>query len=111
METYRLIDHTRDTCQGRPPPTTPIKAIAWQMQAQVRPDDEQIGQQKQLKACVVVGTTIDASQLSDAEVIRAYKGQAQAEGGVRFLDDPLCLVSSLVVKTPCRIQGLLLVMT
>jgi transposase len=111
VETYSLIDHKRYACKGRPTPTTPIQAIAWQMQAQVRPDDEQIGQQKQLKACFVVGTTIDASQLSDAEVIRAYKGQAQAEGGFRFLKDPLFFVSSLFVKKPCRIQGLLMVMT
>ena len=111
VETYSLIDHKRYACKGRPTPTTPIHAIAWQIQAQVRPDDEQIGQQKQLKACFVVGTTIAASQLSDAEVIRAYKGQAQAEGGFRFLKDPLFLVSSLFVKKPCRIQGLLMVMT
>jgi transposase len=111
VDAYRLIDHKRYACKGRPTPTTPIKAIAWQIQAQVRPDDEQIGQQKQLKACFVVGTTIDASQLSDAEVIRAYKGQAQAEGGFRFLKDPLFFVSSLFVKKPCRIQGLLMVMT
>jgi transposase len=111
VETYSLIDHKRYACKGRPTPTTPIKAIAWQIQAQVRPDDEQIGQQKQLKACFVVGTTIDASQLSDAEVIRAYKGQAQAEGGFRFLKDPLFFVSSLFVKKPSRIQGLLMVMT
>jgi transposase len=106
-----LIDHTRYACKGRPTPTTPLKAIAWQRQAQVRPHDEQRRQRKQHKACCVVGTTIDASQLSDAEVIRAYKGQAQAEGGFRFLKDPLCFVSSLFVKKPSRIQGLLMVMT
>jgi transposase len=111
VESSSLIDHKRYACKGRPTPTTPINALAWQIQAQVRPDDEQIGQQKQLKACFVVGTTIDASQLSDAEVIRAYKGQAQAEGGFRFLKDPLFFVSSLFVKKPCRIQGLLMVMT
>ena len=49
--------------------------------------------------------------VSDAEVIRAYKGQAQAEGGFRFLKDPLFFVSALFVKKPTRIQGLLMVMT
>jgi transposase len=68
-------------------------------------------QRKQHKACFVVGTNIDASQVSDAEVIRAYKGQAHAEGGFRFLKDPLFFVSSLFVKKPSRIQGLLMVMT
>src|SRR5881409_916301 len=63
------------------------------------------------KGCFVVGTNIEVSHLSDLEVIAAYKGQAQAEGGFRFLKDPLFFVSSLFVKKPCRIQGLLMVMT
>ena len=85
--------------------------MAWQMQAQVRPDTETIEQQKQHKACFVLGTNIDASQLHEADVIAAYKGQAQVEGGFRFLKDPLFFVSSLFVKKPSRIQGLLMVMT
>jgi transposase len=106
-----LIAHKRYACQGRPTPTTPIKAIEWQIQGHVRPDDEQIAYSKQYKACFVVGTNIEASQLSDADIIQAYKGQAQAEGGFRFLQDPLFFVSSLFVKKPSRIQGLLMVMT
>ena len=111
IDTYSLLDHKRYACKGRPTPTTPLKAITWQLHAQVRPHDEQMKQRKQQKACFSVGTNIDASQLSDAEVIRAYKGQAQAEGGFRFLKDPLFFVSSLFVKKPSRIQGLLMVMT
>src|SRR5439155_3855102 len=54
---------------------------------------------------------IQARHVSDAEVIRAYKAQSGVEGGFRFLKDPLFFVSSLFVKKPSRIQGLLLVMT
>src|SRR5256886_4028757 len=111
LDADRLLDHKRYAGKGRPTPTPPLKAIAWQIQAQVRPHDEQMRQRKQHKACFVVGTNMDASQLSDAEVIRAYKGQAQAEGGFRFLKDPLFFVSSLFVKKPSRLHGLLLVMT
>ena len=63
------------------------------------------------KGCFVVGTNIEVSHLSDLEVMAAYKGQAQAEGGLRFLKDPRFFVSSWFVKKPCRIQGLLMVMT
>src|SRR5438552_3090409 len=65
----------------------------------------------QHNACFVLGTNIAASQLRDPEIIAAYKAQAQAEGGFRFLKDPLFFVSSLFVKKPSRIQGLLMVMT
>jgi transposase len=111
VEVSRLIEHTHYVGKGRPTPTTPIKSIAWQIQAQVRSDQETLAYHKRCKACFVVGTNIEAEQVSDADVITAYKGQAQAEGGFRFLKDPLFFVSSLFVKKPCRIQGLLMVMT
>lgn len=81
------------------------------MQAQVRLDAERIEDAKPHKACFVLGTNIETEQLSDAEVLAGYKAQSQAEGGCRFLTDPLFFVSSLCVKKPCRIQGLLMVMT
>ena len=71
VDTSRLIEHPHYACKGRPTPNTPIKAIDWQMQAQVRPDQERIAYRKQHKACFVVGTNIDVSQLSDLEVMQA----------------------------------------
>jgi len=89
----------------------PVKAIEWQIQAPVRPHEAVIGHQKQQNAGFVIGTNICASQLSDTEVIAACKRQSRVEGGFRCLKDPLFFVSSLLVKKPCRIQGLLMVMT
>ena len=111
VQSYELIEHKRYAKKGRPMADTPLKAIAWQMQAQVRPDAERLEEAKHHKACFVLGTNIEAEQLSDAEVITGYKGQAHVEGGFRFLKDPLFFVSSLFVKKPSRIQGLLMVMT
>jgi transposase len=111
VDTSSVIEHKHYAGQGRPTPTSPRKASDWQMHAQARPDQEQLALRKQQSACFVIGTNIEATQLSDPEVIRAYKAQAQAEGGFRFLKDPLFFVSSLFVKKPCRIQGLLMVMT
>lgn len=111
VEAYSLVKPKHYARQGRPTPTTPIHSRHWQMQAQVQPHHAKIAYDKHHKACGVVGTNIAAAQLSDPEVIHAYQGQAPAEGGFRFLKDPLCFVSSWFVKKPCRIQGLLLVMT
>jgi Transposase len=111
LDTSRVIEHKRYAGKGRPTPTSPLKAIAWQIHAQVRPAQEVIEAHKQQRACLVIGTNIPACHLSDAEVIRAYKAQSGVEGGFRFLKDPLFFVSSLFVKKPSRIQGLLMVMT
>jgi transposase len=111
VESYELIDHKRYGHKGRPTAQTPLRALEWQMQAQVRRAAKHIEDAKQHAACFVLGTNIETEQLSDAEVVAGYKAQAQAEGGFRFLKDPLFFVSSLFVKKPCRIQGLLMVMT
>jgi transposase len=111
LESSHLTEHKRYAGKGRPTASTPLKAIEWQIQAQVLADDQAMERDKQAKACYVLGTNIDASELSDTEVIVAYKGQAQVEGGFRFLKDPLFFVSSLFVKKPNRIEGLLMVMT
>jgi transposase len=111
VDSSTLIEHKRYAGKGRPTPRTPLKAIEWQIQARGRPDQEAMRHHQQVKACVVLGTNIGASELSDAEVLAAYKGQSRVEGGFRFLKDPLFFVSSLFVKKPSRIEGLLMVMT
>ena len=63
-------------------------------------------------SCFVLGTTIPKNELTDKEIILAYKNQSNAvERGFRFLKDPLMFTSSLFVKKPKRIMGLLMVMT
>jgi transposase len=111
VETARLIEHRHYAGTGRPTPITPIKALDWQRPTQGQPEHERLAYRKQQEACFVIGTNIDAHQLGEAEVMHAYNAQAQAEGGFRFLKAPLFFVSSLFVKQPCRIQGLLMVMT
>jgi len=111
VESAHLTPYKRYAGKGRPPPRTPLQAIEWQIQAQVHADDETLEQDKPAQACDVLGTHIAASELSHAAVIVAYKGQAQVDGGFRFLKDPLFFVSSLFVKKPNRIEGLLMVMT
>jgi transposase len=111
MVSSHLTEHKRYAGKGRPTPSTPLKASAWQIQVHVQADDKTIEQAKHAQACSILGTNIAPSELRDTEVITAYKGQSHVEGGFRFLKDPLFFVSSLFVKKPNRIEGLLMVMT
>ncbi len=106
-----LTPHIQYARKGRPRPTTPIKAIEWQLGASAVPDDAKITSRLQRKGCFVLGTRISDTDLRDAEVFAGYKGQSAVEGGFRFLKDPLFFASSLFVKKPSRIQGLLTIMT
>jgi uncharacterized protein DUF4277 len=111
VDSSHLSDQQRYARQGRPTPRLPVKAIDWLIQAHVRPAEAAIAPQQHRHACVVIGTTSGTNAWQDTEVIPADTRQSQVAGGFRFLNDPRVCVSSLFVKTPCRIQGLLLVMT
>src|SRR5215470_15556041 len=76
LDTSQLSDHKRYAGKGRPTSTSPLKALEWQIRAQVRPAQKVIEGHKQQDACFVIGTNIQACQVSDAEVIRAYKAQS-----------------------------------
>jgi transposase len=106
-----LTEHKHYAGKGRPTSSTPLKAIPWQIHGHVQVDAKTLEQAKHTQACYILGTNIDASEVRDTEVITAYKGQAHVEGGFRLLKDPLFFVSSLFVKKPNRIAGLLMVMT
>ena len=106
-----LSQHIQYARKGRPTSDTPIKAIHWQIQACVTLDILKRTKHQQRKACFVLATSIPEMDLTDEEVIAGYKGQSAVEQGFRFLKDPVFFVSSLFVKKPSRIVGLLMVMT
>lgn len=105
-----LTPHRQYARRGKPTPETPV-TVRWQITAGVMPDPDKLLQHHRRKACFVLGTNIPATEVSDQDVIAAYKGQHAVERGFRFLKDPVFFVSSLFVKKPSRIQGLLMVMT
>ena len=111
VESSHVSAHTHYASTGRPTPRTPLKAIAWQIQAHVCADDATIEHHKHVQACFVLGPPIAASELSHVEGIAAYTGQSHVEGGFRLLNEPRFCVSSLLVKKPNRIEGLRMVMT
>jgi transposase len=99
---HELLPHKRYAKRGRPGPNTPLQAINWQIQAQIVVDEDR---------CFVLATNIPDRELTDVEVFHAYMNQSSVERGFRFLKDPLFFVSSLFLKKPSRIEGLLMVMT
>jgi transposase len=64
------------------------------------------------RSCFVLATNeLDASELRDAEVLMAYKGQSRIERGFRFLKDPMFMASVFFVKRIERLMALLMMMT
>ena len=105
-----LLAHKRSGHKGRPTAETPRRALEWPRHAQGRRAAERLEDAHQPPACLVLGPNIETAQRSEAEVSAGSKAPSPAEGGCRWLQAPVFLVASLLVKNPRRMQGLWMVM-
>lgn len=97
--------------KGRPTDQTPYR-MAYQVEGALEANKQAFDAMVDQGSCYVLATTIPREELSDPEVIKAYKRQNDSvEKGFRFLKDPVFFTSSLFIKKPQRIEGLLMVMT
>ena len=103
--------HIQYAKKGRPTVNPPIRSVRWQIRAQAVVDDAKVTADQKRRSCFVIGTSISDSLLTDKQVIEGYQGQSTVERGFRFLKDSIFFVSSLFVKKPSPIEGLLMVMT
>lgn len=107
----QVIAHKEYSKKGRPSINSQY-TLSYQVLAKTEEKSEAKRKMIEQKSCYVLGTTINSQELRDEAVIEAYKNQNNTvEKGFRFLKDPLMFASSLFVKKPERIMGLLMVMT
>ena len=107
----KILEKKEFSSKGRPGPNTP-HTMTYRVYGRIERDEEAIEKRVQQKSCYVLATTIPVGELSSEEVVAAYKGQnSSVERGFRFLKDPVFFTSSLFVKKPERIEGLLMMMT
>ena len=106
-----IEEHKKFESKGRPKSDSPYKLI-YRIRG-IAQERQAVKQQSiQQSSCFVLGSTIPKNEIDDAGIIMAYKNQNNTvEKGFRFLKDPLMFTSSLFVKKPERIMGLLMVMT
>ncbi len=111
VEIDQIIDHKVYEKKGRPGPNTKFNTV-YQVNGTLVENQAAIEERVKQGSCYVIGTTVPKEELSDQQVVEAYKGQnSSVERGFRFLKDPLFFTSSLFIKKPERIMGLLMVMT
>jgi transposase len=108
-----IVEKRIHTGLGRPKKDAEPLAIQYIVRATVMQDEDDIKARLNEKSCYVIGTNIGEQALLSKEVIAAYKRQNSSieNMGFRFLKDPIFFVSSLFLKKPSRIMGLLMVMT
>jgi transposase len=96
--------------RGRPPTgATPMPE--WHIRSTITVNQQRLEQEVRRRACFIVATNVlDATVLSEQEVVTLSKEQGSVERGFRFLKDPLFLAPSVFLKKPERIVALGLIM-
>lgn len=98
--------------KGRPKSDAKPTHFIYTATAELVEDGEAQSKRITEKSCYVVGSNATEANLSDKEIIRAYKKQnASVERGFRFLKDPYFFASSFFIKKPSRLMALLMIMT
>lgn len=110
VKSYQIVEHKVFEGKGRPKKDQEPTKIEYQVIAEMETDTHKINLEKASEGHYVIGGNTNANELSDEEVVAAYKQQQQVERGFRFLKDPLFFASSLFLKNPKRIMALLMVM-
>jgi transposase len=60
---------------------------------------------------ILATNELDYEYLPDESILTEYKQQNQVESGFRFIKDPCFQLASVFLKTPHRIEALMMVMT
>lgn len=97
--------------RGRPKATSEPIEVLYKISATAKAIEAISDERIERGSCYVVGTNIPEMELTSKKIVENYSGQDSVERGFRFLKDPVFFVSSLFVKKPSRIEGLLMVMT
>lgn len=106
----QINEGRQHTGRGRPRKDT-CANVYYQVRASVVPKqtaiDIEIGRAGRF---ILATNVVDASQLSDDDVLREYKAQQSTERGFRFLKDPLFFTSSVFLNSAERVAALAMVM-
>ena len=96
---------------GRPPKHQTATSYCYRIKARLIPDSGKIALEKRRAGRFVLATNIvDASQISNSDLLREYIAQQSTERGFRFLKDPLFFTSSVFLKSRERVAALAMVM-
>lgn len=108
----RIIPLMRYGKRGKPKSGQPKEIVGYKIEASFERDEEKIEKLLKRKGRFILATNdLDTESYTDTTMLEEYKEQQKVEGGFRFLKDPWFMVDSIFLKTPKRIEALMMVMT
>ncbi|NEO74528.1 IS1634 family transposase [Moorena sp. SIO3H5] len=110
LANIEVIEHAQHRGRGRPRQDSKPTRI-FQIKAEIIPKETAITLETERAGRFILATNVlDASELSDEQVLREYKAQQSTERGFRFLKDPLFFTSTVFLNSSKRVAALAMVM-
>jgi transposase len=109
---FTVEEVKKHTSKGRPKQGELPETVGYQIKYTLSLDAQKIAEMRTRKGRFVLATNqLDEAILPNEEVLREYKGQSGVERGFKFIKDDTFQVDSVFLKTPQRIDALMMVMT
>lgn len=97
---------------GRPQKNKIGDCVGYKLNAQAKRNQEAIELLLNRKGRFILATNdLDTLAFSDEQILSEYKSQQDVEQGFRFIKDPWFMVDSIFLKSPKRIEALMMIMT
>ena len=107
-----FLPETKYKKKGRPKGEDHPTLVGIKVESSYEENSESIKQVLNGKGRFILATNdLDKEAYSDQMILNEYKEQQKVERGFRFLKDPWFMVDSIFLKTPKRIEALMMVMT
>jgi transposase len=109
---FSVVEVKKHASKERPKVGVPPETVGYQIQYSLRLNEKKVSEMRSRKGRFVLATNqLDKTILSNEEVLSEYKGQSGTERGFKFIKDDTFQVDSVFLKTPERIDALMMVMT
>ena len=96
--------------KGRPKPEAPKQIVGYKVGGEIKRNDTKIDAELSTKGRFIIASN-DISNTDFSGILSSYKNQQKVEQGFRFLKDPWFMADTMFLKSPRRIEALMMVMT
>lgn len=109
---YKIVSIEKYATTGRPNSNTSKRIVGYRIEYAIASDLNKIVKIKgSLGRFILATNQLCADSLSDASILGQYKEQSQVESGFKFIKNDSFELSSFFLKTPRRIEALMMIMT
>ncbi len=108
----QIVSINRHTRPGKPKKGIAKVVVGYKVETSFEKNQAAITNLLNKKGRFILATNeLDSENYKDEQLLQEYKEQQNVEGGFRFLKDPWFMVDSIFLKSPRRIEALMMIMT